>query len=611
MTKFHFITRCSRLDNLPIVGNSIFSQQSDKSDITWHILFDTSKVAQIPIDILNYLNSINTKLYYVENVGNYLHGEISKVIESIDDGYIHVIDDDNILHEDYIRVITDNIIKDARPLIYVYEQKVAGKDFTGLDVRKVGPEYMKVSKIDLAQVTFHRSLITESIPEEYIGDGILIEKMYSESPDNFKFIHQILCYYNFLSINSGEPTYHLPRILVVGEDNLELTTAEITDFWETRLNIKSILTDGNITDELVNFNPDAIISVGDSFTKFEVLNNKPLDVRRRWVHLDKLSGNTGDVAYDVSMNSMLLNDTSNLISFFTPTYNTGNRLYKTYQSLVEQTYNNWEWIIVDDSNDNGVTYSIAKKISRIDERVKVYKFTERSGGIIGESKYRAASLCSGEILAELDHDDILLERTAEYLNIAQKAHPDVGFFYTDCIEVDENYNSLTYGEGFAFGYGSYYDYTWRDKNYKVAKECDINPKTIRHIVSVPNHIRAWRRSVYHSIGGHNRRLSIADDYELVVRTFLYTKMCRIPYPGYIQFIYDNNQGTNTHNATRKDIQRRVWSIANYYNLQIKNRFEELGMVDWAYEESPNSPLNAENKYGEQEGYVNLTYNIEK
>jgi hypothetical protein len=86
-------------------------------------------------------------------------------------------------------------------------------------------------------------------------------------------------------------------------------------------------------------------------------------------------------------------------------------------------------------------------------------------------------------------------------------------------------------------------------------------------------------------------------------------MCRIPYPGYIQFIYDNNQGTNTHNATRKDIQRRVWSIANYYNLQIKNRFEELGVVDWAYEESPSSPLNAENKYGEQEGYVSLTYNI--
>jgi glycosyltransferase involved in cell wall biosynthesis len=396
----------------------------------------------------------------------------------------------------------------------------------------------------------------------------------------------------------------------VGTTETNLSTTELTDFWEARLNTKSIITDENITNELVNFNPDAIISIGESYNQFDILNNKPFDIRKRWIHIDKITESLGDIAYDVSMNSMLINDTFNLISFFTPTYNTGNKLRRTYQSLVDQTYNNWEWIIVDDSIDNGITYSIAKKISQIDERVKVYKFDQRSGGIIGEAKYRAASLCNGEILAELDHDDILLERTAEYLNNAQKEYPDVGFFYTDCIEVDENYNSLMYPDGFAFGYGSYYDYIWRGKNYKVAKECNINPKTIRHIVSIPNHIRAWRRTTYHSIGGHNRRLSIADDYELIVRTFLNTKLCRIPYPGYIQFIYDNSQGTNTHNATRKDIQRRVWSIANYYNLDIKKRFEELGVVDWAYEESPIAPLNAESRYGESEGYINLTYTIQ-
>ena len=196
---------------------------------------------------------------------------------------------------------------------------------------------------------------------------------------------------------------------------------------------------------------------------------------------------------------------------------------------------------------------------------------------------------------------------AEYLNEAQQAHPQVGFFYSDCIEADENYNSLTYPEGFAFGYGSYYDFEWKGKNYKAAKECDINPKTIRHIVSVPNHIRAWRRDTYFQIGGHNRRLAIADDYELIVRTFLNTTMCRIAYPGYLQFIYEDQKGTNTHNATRADIQRRVWSISNFYNEQIAKRFKQLGVVDWVYENNHNPSTNPNSKSKQNKDTVNTEY----
>ena len=79
---------------------------------------------------------------------------------------------------------------------------------------------------------------------------------------------------------------------------------------------------------------------------------------------------------------------------------------------------------------------------------------------------------------------------------------------------------------FAFGYGTYYKETF-GKEFDVANTPNINPKTIRHIVGVPNHVRAWRRNVYFEIGCQNRGLAIADDYELVVRTFLKTKMCRI------------------------------------------------------------------------------------
>ena len=140
---------------------------------------------------------------------------------------------------------------------------------------------------------------------------------------------------------------------------------------------------------------------------------------------------------------------------------------------------------------------------------------------------------------------------------------------------------------------------------KVYISMNINPKTIRHIVGVPNHIRVWRKLIYHQIGGHNRRLSIGDDYELLVRTFLSTRLMRIPKIGYLQFIYSNQNAANTHDTARADIQRRVRSIAGFYNEKIKERFEELGVEDWAYQENPNNPLLTQSRFGKEEGYVNL------
>jgi len=38
-------------------------------------------------------------------------------------------------------------------------------------------------------------------------------------------------------------------------------------------------------------------------------------------------------------------------TIFTPTYKTGERIYRTYESLNNQTFDNWEWVVVDDSPD--------------------------------------------------------------------------------------------------------------------------------------------------------------------------------------------------------------------------------------------------------------------
>jgi len=98
----------------------------------------------------------------------------------------------------------------------------------------------------------------------------------------------------------------------------------------------------------------------------------------------------------------------------------------------------------------------------------------------------------------------------------------------------------------------------------VMRAPQINATTLGHIVSAPNHVRAWRSSVYHNVGGHNSQLEVADDYELVVRTALVTKI------GYIsKMLYRQHIGP--HSAQRQKnakIQELVEQISAEYRDRI-------------------------------------------
>jgi glycosyltransferase involved in cell wall biosynthesis len=400
----------------------------------------------------------------------------------------------------------------------------------------------------------------------------------------------------------------VPKVLYIGNDKPELKSIQSETYEDTSLEVKYLKNDIDVNEVIANFKPDSIITIGESDSDYKNLFTNTYDVRKRWLHFDKTDEHTGTYAYNCAMTQILKQDNSKLISYFTPTYNTGVRLYETYQSLLNQTYQNWEWVIVDDSSDGGKTLQISKNIASLDHRVKVYSFEEKSGNIIGESKYRAATLCRGFILAELDHDDLLTQKCTEYLINASQKFPDAGFFYTDSAEINQYWQSQTYGEPFALWYGKYRKYNYNGRIWDVAIQPNINPKTIRHIVGVPNHVRAWRRDVYFQIGGHNRDLSIADDYELIVRTFLHTKMCKIAELGYIQFIHDSGDAQNSHDIARKDIQRRVKTIREHYNDDIANRFEELGVEDYPYKLNKMDTLDVKSRFGDDENYVNYIYN---
>lgn len=127
-----------------------------------------------------------------------------------------------------------------------------------------------------------------------------------------------------------------------------------------------------------------------------------------------------------------------LISIITPTYNCGQFIEDTIKSVVKQTYQNWEMIIVDDcSSDN--TKEIVEKYTSQDNRIKYYVLKENSGAAVARTK--AMELSTGSYMAFLDSDDLWPENKLDsQLNFMKENN--YAFTCTDYEQIDEKNNQL-------------------------------------------------------------------------------------------------------------------------------------------------------------------------
>jgi len=100
-----------------------------------------------------------------------------------------------------------------------------------------------------------------------------------------------------------------------------------------------------------------------------------------------------------------------LVSVITPCYNTERFISQCIESVIRQTYNNWEMIIVDDcSKDKSA--EIIKQYCKKDSRIKYYK-TEKPSGSPAMPRNIAIKRAKGRFIAFLDADDIWLEDKLE------------------------------------------------------------------------------------------------------------------------------------------------------------------------------------------------------
>jgi glycosyltransferase involved in cell wall biosynthesis len=378
----------------------------------------------------------------------------------------------------------------------------------------------------------------------------------------------------------------LPVVCLFGVEQVHLESpGPVPPFETAKLDCRCYQSDADLDAILARDRPHAIVTFGNAHD-YPRLMQAPFDVRKRWIHYPHANdlAEVGRGAFHCFLHNALQDRRDvPLVTVFTPAYRTGPRIERPFRSLRSQTYRDWEWVLLDDSDDSGETFRRLSDLAAGDYRVRVYR--GRHSGIIGRVKKDACLLGRGEFLVELDHDDALTPDALETVVAAFRKYPEAGFVYSDFAECFEDNRPFEYSGSWAFGYGNYREETHQGVRYQVAGAPNLNAKTIRHIVGVPNHVRAWRRSTYLEIGGHADWLHVADDYELLLRTFLHTRMARIPRLCYIQ--YRNAEG-NTHRARNQEIQRLVRYLSQWYDRRIHDRLVELGVEDFVWKEGEDS-----------------------
>ncbi len=237
------------------------------------------------------------------------------------------------------------------------------------------------------------------------------------------------------------------------------------------------------------------------------------------------------------------------MSVFTPSHD-ARYLDDAYRSLADQSFENWEWIVL--LNGKAAPWRPAEP----DERVRISRAPAKQKGV-GALKRAACGLATGELLVELDHDDLLARGCLAQLVDAFKDQ-DVVFAYSDWAQIDKdgspNHDRFDLANGWIYSQG-----TFGGQSLDRCHAMDPTPHNLGYIWYSPNHVRAFRRSAYEQVGGYDAGLEFLDDQDLMVRLYEVGEFRHIERCLYLQRIHPRM----TQLEKRINAAIQVQTVVNY------------------------------------------------
>ncbi len=233
------------------------------------------------------------------------------------------------------------------------------------------------------------------------------------------------------------------------------------------------------------------------------------------------------------------------VSIFTATHDS-KYLADAYASIKDQAFD--EWVVL---YNNG-----AKPIDFNDNRIKGIKIS-LPGDNVGLYKKLACDNCTGDILVELDHDDLLLpDAVATVRQIF--TDPEIGFMYSNALYTNMELGKLN-------RYDNAYGWQYRETMFQghlldEPISFPPSPASVSRIWYAPDHLRAFRKDIYDRVGGHDANLEILDDQDLMCRMYQVTKFHHYDKALYVYRVH----GDNVWIKKNKQIQDSVYPLYDKY-----------------------------------------------
>ncbi|MDA9626947.1 glycosyltransferase [Candidatus Pelagibacter sp.] len=183
------------------------------------------------------------------------------------------------------------------------------------------------------------------------------------------------------------------------------------------------------------------------------------------------------------------------VSIIMAVRNSEKYISQAIESVILQSYKNFELIIIDDYSSDS-SYEIINEFKKKDSRIKVYRNLKKLGP--ADTRNRAIKIARGEWISIIDSDDIFFPNKIEkQLKLVNK-NKDLIFVGSNLIFIDHKGTHL-----------AYYKYT---NNSKTLKK-----KVVRNKSFPPHSSYFVKKKYLLKIGGYNKRFLMAPDYDLLLR----------------------------------------------------------------------------------------------
>lgn len=220
---------------------------------------------------------------------------------------------------------------------------------------------------------------------------------------------------------------------------------------------------------------------------------------------------------------------ADLVSIILPTYNRAYCLPDTMTSLLNQTYTNYEIIVIDDESTDNTAELFA---TRYANHPKIKYLTRKNGGC-GAARNTGLEVAQGEFIAICDSDDLWEPWKLEVQIACLKQLPEVGLIWTDLSAVDpsgkvvhEHYAKVGYTLWSKFSMDELFHKSLRLDTFchqppNAAKDSTVyvgnllTPMMLDAMINIPTQI--VRKTIFDQIGVFDASMRAGEDYDFNLR----------------------------------------------------------------------------------------------